>query len=168
MTSPNGELVKVANLFGGEDAVKIVNALVKLKEATDEAIATESNVKLNTVRKILYKFYDRALVSCTRVQDEKTGWFIFYWKFQTDQLDAFIKSRIRRTISKLKTRLEYEKSNSFFICKNCHNVRVPFDEAIESAFRCMKCGEHLTDIDNERIVEFLSNYIVRLEGELHE
>jgi len=160
------ELTKVARLFGGEEAVTIVNILKKKSEATDEMLANESTVRLNTVRKILYKLYDHGLVSCTRVRDEKTGWFIFYWKLQTDQLDAFIRSRKRRVLEKLKQKLDYERNHSFFVCKKCGDVRVTFEEAMESSFRCSKCGGQLESSDNASVVEFLERRIKQIEDEL--
>jgi transcription initiation factor TFIIE subunit alpha len=160
------ELAKVARLFGGEDAVTVINILKKKSEATDEMLATESTVRLNTVRKILYKFYDHGLVSCTRVRDEKTSWFIFYWKLQTDQLDAFIRSRKRRVLEKLRQKLDYERDHSFFVCKKCGDVRVTFEEAMESSFRCSKCGGQLESTDNTPVVEFLDKRIKQIEDEL--
>jgi len=160
------ELIKVARLFGGEEAVTVVNILKTKSEATDETLANESNVRLNTVRKILYKLYDHGLVTATRVRDEKTGWFIFYWKLQTDQLDAFIRSRKRRVLEKLKQKLDYERNHSFFICKKCGDVRVTFEEAMESSFRCPKCGGQLESSDNAAVVEFLERRINQIEDEL--
>lgn len=160
------ELAKVARLFGGEDAVTVINILKKKSEATDEMLANESTVRLNTVRKILYKFYDHGLVSCTRVRDEKTSWFIFYWKLQTDQLDAFIRSRKRRVLEKLRQKLDYERDHSFFVCKKCGDVRVTFEEAMESSFRCSKCGGQLESTDNTPVVEFLDKRIKQIEDEL--
>ena len=160
------ELMKVARLFGGDDAVTVVNILKKKSEATDEMLANESTVRLNTVRKILYKLYDHGLVSCTRVPDEKTGWFIFYWKLQLDQLDAFIRSRKRRVLEKLRHKLDYETNHSFFICKKCGDVRVTFEEAMESSFRCSKCGGQLESSDNAAVVEFLEKRIKQIEDEL--
>jgi len=160
------ELAKVARLFGGEDAVTVINILKKKSEATDEMLANESTVRLNTVRKILYKFYDHGLVSCTRVRDEKTSWFIFYWKLQTDQLDAFIRSRKRRVLEKLRQKLDYERDHSFFVCKKCGDVRVTFEEAMESSFRCSKCGGQLESADNAPVVEFLDRRIKQIEAEL--
>lgn len=160
------ELIKVARLFGGDEAVTIVNILKKTSEATDEMVANESTVRLNTVRKILYKLYDHGLVSCTRVRDEKTGWFIFYWKLQTDQLDAFIRSRKRRVLEKLRQKLDYEKGHSFFVCNKCGDVRVTFEEAMESSFRCSKCGRQLESSDNSPVVQFLEKRIKRIEDEL--
>ena len=160
------ELMKVARLFGGDDAVTVVNILKKKSEATDEMLANESTVRLNTVRKILYKLYDHGLVSCTRVRDEKTGWFIFYWKLQLDQLDAFIRSRKRRVLEKLRHKLDYETNHSFFICKKCGDVRVTFEEAMESSFRCSKCGGQLESSENAPVVEFLEKRIKQIEDEL--
>jgi len=160
------ELMKVARLFGGDEAVTVVNILKNKSEATDEMLANESTVRLNTVRKILYKLYDHGLVSCTRVRDEKTGWFIFYWKLQMDQLDAFIRSRKRRVLEKLKHKLDYETNHSFFICKKCGDVRVTFEEAMESSFRCSKCGGQLESSENAPVVEFLEKRIKQIEDEL--
>lgn len=166
MSLLDNELMKVASLLGEEDAVKVVRSLVKLKEATDDAIANDSGVRLNIVRKTLYKLYDKTLVSARRVRDEKTGWYIFYWKLQPEQLDAFIRSRKRRTLEKLKARIEYEKSHSFFLCKKCGDVRLPFEEAIESAFKCPKCGGQFIDTDNSKIINELAKIIERLESEI--
>jgi transcription initiation factor TFIIE subunit alpha len=164
------ELIKVANLFGGEEAVAVVKSLKKIGEATDEIIAndlkTEKEIRLNSVRKILYKLYDHGLVSCTRVRDEKTGWFIFYWRLQPDQLDAFIRSRKKRALDKLKTRLDFERDHTFFICRTDLDVRVTFEEAMESSFKCGKCGNQLESSENSDMVSVLESRIERLEAEL--
>jgi len=160
------QLLEVAKFFGGEDGVKIIQALNKLGEATDEAIALESGVKLNIVRKFLYKMYTHGLISAVRARDEEKGWFIFYWRIQKDQLNAFIRDRKRKTLEKLKKRLEYEKLHEFFICEKCSNIRVSFEEAMESAFKCLNCGEQLKNFDNTKIIEFLTKKIQQLEEEL--
>jgi len=162
------ELTKVARFFGGDEAVKVVEVLQRQKEATDDAIAAETGIRLNTVRKILYKLYDHALVSSTRVRNETTGWYTFYWRLQPDQLDAFIRSRKRRTLEKLKSRLEHERGHSFYVCEKCSEVRMTFEEAMETAFRCPKCGGPLTGVENTKIVEKLSELIKKLEDELRE
>jgi transcription initiation factor TFIIE subunit alpha len=166
------ELVKVANLFGGEEAVTVVESLKAIGEGTDETITNDcktrfnKEIRLNTVRKILYKLYDHGLVSCTRVRDEKTGWFIFYWRLQPDQLDAFIRSRKKRALDKLKTRLQFERDHSFFTCKTDPDVRVTFEEAMESSFACAKCGNQLQSSDNSDMIMVLEDKIGQLEAEL--
>jgi transcription initiation factor TFIIE subunit alpha len=164
------ELIKIANLFGGEEAVTVVKSLKKLGEATDEMITNdckgEKEVRLNSVRKILYKLYDHGLVSCTRVRDEKTGWFIFYWRLQPDQLDAFIRSRKRRILDKLKVRLEFEKGHTFFTCKTDPEIRMAFEEAMETSFKCGKCGNQLENSDNSGMIGVLQTKIDQIEAEL--
>ena len=160
------ELIKIANLFGGEEAVTIVKSLKKLGEGTDEIIANDCAIRLNTVRKVLYKLYDHGLVSCTRVRDEKTGWFIFYWRLQPDQLDAFIRSRKKRTLDKLKQRLDFERNHTFFVCKTDVEIRVTFEEAMESSFKCGKCGNQLDSSENAAMVSILETKIEKLESEL--
>jgi len=160
------ELIKIANLFGGEEAVTVVKSLKKLGEGTDEIIANDCAIRLNTVRKVLYKLYDHGLVSCTRVRDEKTGWFIFYWRLQPDQLDAFIRSRKKRTLDKLKQRLDFERNHTFFVCKTDVEVRVTFEEAMESSFKCGKCGNQLDSSENADMVSILESKIEKLEAEL--
>jgi transcription initiation factor TFIIE subunit alpha len=162
------EIIKVAPFFGGEEAVNVVRALMKLGDSTDESIAAETGIRINVVRKILYKLYDHALVASTRVRNENTGWYTFYWKLQLDQLDAFIRSRKRRTLKKLAARLEYERSHTFFTCENCPEVRITFEEAMETAFRCPKCDSPLKNVDNTRIVERLAELVKKLEEELSE
>ena len=160
------ELIKIANLFGGEEAVTIVKSLKKLGEGTDETVANDCGVRLNTIRKVLYKLYDHGLVSCTRVRDEKTGWFIFYWRLQQDQIDAFIRSRKKRILDRLKVRLDYERNHTFFVCNTDSEIRITFEEAMESSFKCSKCGNQLEGLDNSGDVTLLESKIQRLEAEL--
>lgn len=166
------ELIKVANLFGGDEAVTVVNSLKALGEGTDETITNDcktrfnKEIRLNTVRKILYKLYDHGLVSCTRVRDEKTGWFIFYWRLQPDQIDAFIRSRKKRALDKLRQRLDYERNHSFFICKTDGDVRVTFEEAMETSFKCAKCGNQLESVENADMITVLERKTEQLEAEL--
>jgi len=160
------ELIKIANLFGGEEAVTVVKSLKKLNEGTDEIVANDCGIRLNTVRKVLYKLYDHGLVSCTRVRDEKTGWFIFYWRLQPDQLDAFIRSRKKRALDKLKQRLDFERDHSFFVCKTDSEIRVTFEEAMESSFKCGKCGNQLDSSENADMIVVLESKIEKLEAEL--
>ena len=77
-------LLKVAEAVGEEDAVKLIDILKNSDEITDDEIATKTGIRLNSVRKILYKLYDHSLVSLRRTRDPKTGRFIFHWRLQPD------------------------------------------------------------------------------------
>jgi len=161
-------MFKVATALGEEDAVKLIGILKNAEEITDDEIANKTGIRLNFVRKILYKLYDHSLVSLRRTRDPKTGWFIFHWRLQPDQLEGFIVSQKRRVLEKLNTRLEFEKNHDFFYCVTPGCKRVPFEEAVELVFRCSTCGKPLMHYENGKILEALTTKVETLRKELGE
>src|SRR3989337_2680479 len=155
-TIDDATLMKVAAALGEEEAGKLIENLKGTEETTDDEIATKTGIRLNSVRKILYKLYDHSLVSLRRTRDPKTGWFIFHWKLQPDQLEGFILSQKRRVLEKLNVRLDYEKNHDFYFCSTVGCKRVPVEEAVELVFHCSTCGKPLAHSDNGKIVEKLS------------
>ena len=164
----NSVLTKVAEALGEEEALKLIEVLKNSSETTDDVIASKTGVRLNFVRKILYKLYDHSLVSLRRTRDPKTGWFIFHWKLQPDQLEGFILSQKRRVLEKLTLRLEYEKNHDFYYCRSpgCH--KIPFGDAVELIFRCSTCNKPLNHYDNGNIVKVLNEKVEQLRKELSE
>ncbi|RLI04920.1 transcription factor, partial [Candidatus Bathyarchaeota archaeon] len=100
------------------------------------------------------------------VQDKKTGWLIFYWRIQEDQLKSVIRAQKRRILEKLQVRLEFEKEHDFFYCNDNHCGRYTFEEAMENIFRCPKCGGPLQHFDNSKTIEMLEKKIKELKEEL--
>ena len=161
-------LQKVAEAFGGEEAVKIVNVLKEVGETTDEEIAAKTEIRLNTVRRILYKFYDHSLVGLRRSRDKTTGWFIFHWRLQLDQLAGFILNQKRRVLEKLEARLAYEQAQDFYSCFTEGCKRIPFEEAMELVFRCPTCNKLLMHFDNDELKTALLQRVEALRKELGE
>ena len=161
-------LVRVAEALGEEDAVKLIGILKDLNETTDDEIANKTGVRLNSVRKILYKLYDHSLVSLRRTRDPKTGWFIFHWRLQPDQMEGFILSQKRRVLEKLNIRLEYEKNHDFYWCYTPGCKRIPFEEAVELVFKCPTCGKPLAHYENVKMVDALAKRVEQLRKELGE
>jgi len=161
-------LIKVAEVFGNEDAVKIMDILKEVNEITDEEIANKTGIRLNFVRKILYKLYDHSLVGLRRSRDENTGWFIFHWRLQPDQIEGFVLNQKRRILEKLETRLRYEKNHDFYYCSTPECERIPFEEAMELVFKCPTCNKPLMHYDNGELIEALNQKIEALRKELGE
>jgi transcription initiation factor TFIIE subunit alpha len=161
-------MTKIANVLGGEDAVKVVLALNKLGQATDDELLNETAIKLNDVRKALFKLYNHSIVQCDRLRDEQTGWFIFRWRIQQDQFEGFIKNQKRKILRVLNKRLDYENNNEFFYCGTPGDRRMTFEEAMEMIFRCPDCGKKLESYDNKDITKALSDKIEELEKETPE
>ena len=161
-------LEKVAEAFGSEEAIKIIDALKKVDETTDDQIANQTGIRLNSVRKILYKLYDHSLVGLRRSRDENTGWFIFHWRLQLDQLEGFILNQKRRVLEKLEARLRYEQNHDFYYCYTIGCKRIPFEDAMELVFRCPTCNKALMHFENGKIVSALAKKVEQLRKELGE
>ncbi len=161
-------LMKAANILGGEEAVKVVEVLSQVDEITDEEIVAQTQIKLNVVRKMLYKLYDHSIVALRRTRDKDTGWFIFHWRLQPDQLEGFVTNQKKHILTKLEARLDYEKNHDFYYCRTPGCQRIPFEEATEHVFRCPKCDKPLMHFDNREVIKFLSEKIEQLRSELSE
>ncbi len=123
-------------------------------------------LKLNTVRKTLYKLYSEKLAQFRRIRDKSTGWFIYYWWHEFDLIEEILQEKKSLIEGKLRDRLQFEQNNYFFICKNCQEsiIKYNFDEAFELNFRCPNCGSPLEAQDNQDIIIFLRNRIALVQN----
>ena len=161
-------LMKVAEALGEEEAVKLIDILKNASETTDDEIANKTGIRLNSVRKILYKLYDHSLVGLRRTRDPQTGWFIFHWRLQPDQLEGFILSQKRRVLEKLVLRMEYEKNHDFYYCYTPGCRKIPFEEGVELLFKCPTCGKPLMHYDNDKIIQVVATKVEQLRKEMGE
>jgi len=162
----NKELLELAMDIGGEEAVDVIKALEKKKEATDEELAEMTEIRVNTVRKILYALYDEGLAEFKRIRDKETGWYYYYWRLETKKLPEILRAKKMAELKKLKEMLEEETSEMYYWCGNEGHPKLTFDEAMEYEFQCPICGSMLMQYDNTAIVEELQRRIEELEIEL--
>ena len=160
----NDPLVKtlLTNVVEDESNLPIVEALNDGIE-TDEQIAEKTGIKLNIVRKILYKLYDMGLASYKRSKDPETQWFTYSWKFEKEEVINRIIKDSENYLKMLNDELEREENNMFFICPEGH-VRLDFDEASDYEFLCPACGEELVFQDNEKIIAQIKEDIKMVES----
>jgi len=165
---------KIVKELEGEESVAILSCLKEEEEVTDEELARKIGIKLNAVRKILYKLYELRLASYRRIRDKNTGWFIYFWKLNKNGIYHLVKKRKELVLKKLEERLEYEKNNMFYYCEN-DGAALTFEEAMEHSFKCPKCGNALQFRDNSEIInvlqakiEELKRDIALLSGSIHE
>ena len=161
----HGTLMKVARVIGGEEGARMVEVLSHVYETQDTEIVAKTGIGLKTVRKILYRLYNHSIVGLRRTRDKDTGWFIFHWRLQPEQIDGFLVNQKKHILEKLETRLNYEKNHAFYYCQQPGCRRLTFEEATEYVFRCPKCDEPLAHCDNERSIKFLSQKIRQLKSE---
>jgi transcription initiation factor TFIIE subunit alpha len=161
------ELKKVVALFG-EDAVRVAEALESVDEITDIQITDQTEIRLNTVRKTLYRLYDHSLVGLRRSRDKETGWFVFHWRLQPDQLQGFISNQKHRVLEKLETRLRYEKNHEFYRCQTQGCRPLPFEQAFELLFKCPACNKPMNCVTNNKVIETITRKINQIKKELSE
>jgi transcription initiation factor TFIIE subunit alpha len=139
----------------------IIKCILKGK-TSDLEIADETEIKLSTVRKILYKLNDAGIASYKKTQDPETKWFIYNWKFDHEKISEIISQRYEKFSDEIEKSLEYEEANMFFACKsNAH--RYIFENASENNFKCPMCGESLEYQDNSTIIADLQTEIHQRE-----
>ncbi len=119
-------------------------------------------LKLNSVRKTLYKLYSAKLAQFRRIRDKSSGWFIYYWWHEFDLLEELLLDKKHIVQRKLRDRLEFEENNYFFKCNNEEHpkIKYQFDEAFDLNFRCPDCSNPLDAQDNQEIIKFLKEKIV--------
>ncbi len=140
----------------------------RMKELNPELFFEENGVevlKLNTVRKTLYKLYSGKLAQFRRIRDKSTGWFIYYWWHEFDLFEEILMEKKRTVETKLRERLKFEENNYFFVCKNCPDstLKFNFDSAFELNFKCPNCSGPLEAQDNQEMIQFLKEKIVVIE-----
>lgn len=158
--------VKIASLLGGEEYVKVARALLNNEDTTDEEITSATGLKINTVRKVLYDLFNRALISGIRVRDEKKGWLVYRWRVKRDNVDTFIELQRRKILERLEIRLRYEESNQFYHCDNDKCQRLTFEQAVDVFFKCPSCKMPLNVVDNTELKKALEVKIKELREEL--
>ncbi|MCK4844938.1 MAG: transcription factor [Candidatus Heimdallarchaeota archaeon] len=157
-------LIEVVEDICGEEVKQVTLVLLNSEEeTTDEEISEKLDMRLNQVRKSLYKLYDLQLATFRRIRDKSTGWFVYFWILHPERIDFLVEKKQNEVLNKLKSRLEYEDSNMFFTCSNHECPRVIFQDAMDSNFVCGKCGERLEAFDNEQLKTILNTKIVELE-----
>ncbi len=157
---------QIAFILGGEDGIRIIDVIRNVEEITVEEISEQTDIQINDVRRILYRFYNHSLVTSRRFRDKETGWFIFQWRLQPELIEAFLTSMKQKILKKLGARLKYELDHEFYHCGTEECPRITFEEAMDTVFNCPVCGNPVKPSDNEKYIDFLERKVEEIEGEL--
>jgi len=152
---------------GGEDAIKIVDFIKDKKETSEFVIAEKTKIEIHKTRNILYKLFESNVASFTRRKDKIKGWYICYWDFSPQNIRFAYQKLKKDRLEKLEVRLEKEKGQQFFMCKNAC-ARMNFEKAMDFEFKCPECGELMHQQDNSRTIEVLEENIESLRKDLAE
>ena len=152
----------LTNVIETEENLPIVKCLMD-GIGTDEEIAEKTEIRLNIVRKILYKLYDEGLASYKRSKDPETQWYTYDWIFESEEVQKQLQSKSVVMIDNLKEMLENEENNMFFTCPEGH-MRFDFEQASILEFLCPECGEEIKFEDNTHIINKIKDEILVYEN----
>lgn len=150
--------------MSGPEGLRIADALLSRKEATDSELAEELNEKPSHIRKVLYDLYEARIAEYHKEKDKETGWLTFYWHIRPDHASQTILEKTRKDLMELNRALDFEQSHEFFICPQGAE-RFDFQRATESDFHCPEHGAILQQHDNKNELEALRLRIAALERE---
>lgn len=182
---PFSQLNDIILKLTDKNTVKVLNVLLEHKEIIDEEIVNllneeieksqealnedeekiASRIALKEVRKSLYKLSERSLARYRRVRDKETGYFVYYWSPIFERVLDLIIYRRKRSVKKLRQRLDYEQRNLLYVCDEGHTP-VTFSDAFELGFICTTCGKELSQKDNANTIQFLEQKIKELDNKL--
>jgi len=100
-----------------ENSVPIIKCILEGK-LTDEEISEEIELRLNIVRRILYKLYDAGIAGYKRSKDPETQWYTYSWKFDSEKVIKTISEKYEQSSKEMEESLAYEEENMFFSCVN--------------------------------------------------
>ncbi len=120
-------------------------------KTVDLDIVEETEIPLNTVRKVLYKLNDASIISYKKAKDPETKYDIYIWKFEQESVSQVITKKYGNILEEIKKSIKYEEDNMFFSC-NAYGHRYIFEKASEYNFVCPKCKGTLEYQDNTRVI----------------
>lgn len=160
------DLLRFIENYVGEAGKKVFKALMSSRdEMLDTEIIERTKLNEQDVRRALYELHNLGLVAYRKTRNPEDSRYIYFWKIDTARINQVLLQRKREVLNKLKERLRYEESNTFFTCP-VDGVRLTFDEAMETDFKCPRCGSDLVAEDNEYFRKRLREIIRELEEEI--
>lgn len=134
-------------------------------EVTDEEIADDLDLEVNTVRRALIILNENGLADYRRVRDQESGWLTYYWVFTYENIPKQLEEHMEELHSMLEERKEYEEKNDFYRCSVCRD-RYDFTDAYELQFMCARCSSDLESEDSDRILKYIKKRKEEIEDQL--
>ncbi|MFA6461537.1 MAG: hypothetical protein WCV90_04660 [Candidatus Woesearchaeota archaeon] len=148
----------------GNDGLPLIKELYGKENVSEFDLANRTKKDIKVIRKQLYLLYNNNVVGFTRKKDKQKGWYIYYWTLLPESIAYVYVKKRKELLETLKLRLEEEKRELFFVCKN-NCVRLNFDQAMDFEFHCPECGE-LVGQAGQGEMEEIKSKISEVEAEL--
>jgi transcription initiation factor TFIIE subunit alpha len=149
----------------GEEGIELIEKFPPEGEWSDEQLAAQTGINLNSVRHTLYTLYEKRLAEYRRIKNNETGWLTYLWHLRMDLITDVIREDLENILAKLKAREKFEEENDFYICKACGRLST-FNQAIDESFVCPSCDQPLEHFENEMLLKALKKRIEAIQETL--
>ena len=136
----------------GPDARPIVDYLKGKQDVSEFIIAEKTKMDVNNARRILYHLYEHSLVSYIRRKDKERGWTVSFWTLNLSKAKNLREKIDGNKREALQEELSDEEKHTFYHCTQ-DGIRVKFDDAFETDFKCPECGSMLVYEDNSHRIQ---------------
>ena len=137
----------------------IIQALIDGIE-TDEAIHEKTGIKLNTVRKLLYKLHDASIANYKRNKDPETQWFTYTWRFDKEEYIKEVTDFYTERLKRREDLLDELENNLYFVCcMEPAHFKGDYAESSEYEFYCPVCDYELEPYDAKKEKSLLKRRI---------
>ena len=137
----------------------IIQALIDGIE-TDEEIHEKTGIKLNTVRKLLYKLHDASIANYKRNKDPETQWFTYTWRFDKEEFVNEITEFYTNRLKEREELLDDLENNLYFVCcMEPEHFKGDYTESSEYEFYCPVCDYELEPYDAKKEKSLLKRRI---------
>ncbi|MCR5026333.1 MAG: hypothetical protein K6A34_02655 [Methanobrevibacter sp.] len=127
---------------------------------TDEEIHEKTDIKLNTVRKLLYKLHDASIANYKRNKDPETQWFTYTWRFDKEESVEKITEFYTARLKQREELLDELENNLYFVCcMEPAHFKGNYTESSEYEFYCPVCDYELEPYDAEKEKKLLKRRI---------
>src|SRR3989344_8168818 len=102
--------------IAGRNAEPIADILRNRDEVNEYKIAEKLKITVNQVRNILYKLFDKSIVTFRRKKDNQKGWYIYFWSLNVPKaLIQFISIK-EKEIEDVKNQINNLETRHYYSC----------------------------------------------------
>ncbi|MBT3940777.1 hypothetical protein HOD83_01070 [Candidatus Woesearchaeota archaeon] len=147
------------------DAKDVLDILEKEGIVNENYVADKLGIRINDVRKALYKLGNYGFVTYTKEKDEdKKWWYVYNWQLDTAKIHYKYVQHIKAILHEKEAQLADEQQYAFQ-CRRCKK-KYTYDSALERDFVCDDCTGIVKEVTNSRVISGLTKDIAELLAEI--
>jgi len=159
------EIIEILGINLDVTSKRVVKILEEKERVSENELAEQLGVKINTVRKALYALDSIGFAYYIKEKDEeKKWWYIYYWTLNLKRVkEEYLKNKRKELLAKEDDLLSEQEYS--FRCKSCKS-KCNYEAALNSDFKCPDCACALYEIRTTRDINKLREEIFEIRKEI--